>query len=139
MTNKMAGISVIIPCLNEESSIAQTISGLSEVLPSLGVKYEIIVVNDASKDNTPKLLAKFENIAVLTNDSVTGYGGSIKRGLLRSNHEMVLIIDADGTYPCKSIPKLFSAAIENDYDMVVGARTKMNNGFLELGELQNIF
>ncbi len=123
----MNGISIVVPCHNEEHSIVKTIKDLISVLSRMDLKFEIIVVNDASTDMSAEFLKNFQDpIRVITNEIQLGYGGTLKRGIPQSKYDMVLIIDADGTYPCESIPELFKVTVEGNYDMVVGARTKEN-------------
>jgi len=123
----MNKLSIIIPCYNEEQSIAKTVEGLLSALSSDKFEFEIIIVDDASKDKTPEILTTMIGpLRIITNEVQLGYGGSLKRGIAQAAHPMVLIIDADGTYPCEAVPQLFHAAIDGGHDMVVGARTKKN-------------
>lgn len=117
-------LSVIIPVYNEQDSVSSTISDIKGVLDSLKVSYEIIAVNDCSKDDSLNILDKVSNIKVLSHKVNKGYGASLKKGIKNSSGEYILIIDADGTYPVREIPKLLSAMKDND--MVVGARTGKN-------------
>ena len=111
--------SVIIPTYNEEKAILETISKLKSTLKNLS--YEIIVVNDASKDRTGIILKKIHGIRVITHPVNKGYGASLKSGLRAAEGEWIIITDADGTYPVSDIPRLLAHIPRND--MVVGART----------------
>ncbi|HHE36495.1 MAG TPA: glycosyltransferase family 2 protein [Candidatus Woesearchaeota archaeon] len=110
--------SVIIPAYNEEKSILQTINTVKQVMKNL--PYELIIINDASKDRTGILLRRIRGIKVITHPVNKGYGASLKSGLRVAQGEWVIITDADGTYPIKDIPRLLEYIPEND--MVVGAR-----------------
>ncbi len=117
-------ISVIVPAYNEERSIAGTVSRIKKAMEGAGLDYELVVVDDGSKDSTGKILAKAEGIKVITHEVNLGYGASIKDGIRRSGGELIVITDADGTYPVDEIPKLVESM--PDYDMVVGVRDKKN-------------
>lgn len=111
--------SVIIPAYNEEKAVLETISNIKKTLKNLS--YEIIVVNDASKDRTGFILKKIQGIKVITHPVNKGYGASLKSGLRIAQGDWIIITDADGTYPVKDIPRLLEYTLK--YDMVIGART----------------
>lgn len=114
-------LSVVIPVYNEWKSIRDIVKEIQDVLNAINVKFEIIVVNDASTDNTENEISKCNEISIITNPTNLGYGASIKRGINIAKYDLICITDADGTYPVKEIPNLLSWA--NDADMVIGART----------------
>jgi len=112
-------ISVIIPTYNEEKSVENTILCLLK----LKKEYEIIVVNDGSTDKTGTIINEINEIIVISHKTNKGYGASLKTGIENADNELICITDADGTYPNDKIPYLVSQLVENDLDMVVGART----------------
>lgn len=122
------GLSVVIPCHDEEGAIADTVAGVHEQLLKLPISSEIVVVNDGSKDASPQILDELAMtnpaLRVMHNAHNRGYGYSLKRGISAARFDRILITDADGTYPHDRIPELF-AALEAA-DMVVGARTGAN-------------
>jgi glycosyltransferase involved in cell wall biosynthesis len=115
---------VIVPCYNEKRGIVQTVRELRGVLADSG-PYELIVVDDGSTDGSAELLAQEvrhdPSLCVLTHAENRGYGASLKTGVLYASADLVVITDADGTYPNDRIPELLEAA--RTADMVVGART----------------
>ena len=114
--------SIVVPCFNEEPGIASTIATLRT---SVGAEPEVIVVDDGSTDRTAALLtelaAKDARLRVVRHERNRGYGASLKTGIARARAELIVIVDADGTYPLDRIPELVDAC--RDADMVVGART----------------
>jgi glycosyltransferase involved in cell wall biosynthesis len=115
-------ISVVIPAYNEERAIAGTIGEVRTALAaSTLTPFEIIVVDDGSADRTGELAAG-EGARVVRHPHNIGYGRSRKDGILAASHDVIAIIDADGTYPADQIPKL-AAELDRGFDMVVGART----------------
>lgn len=116
--------SIVIPAYNEQKSIRHTIDLVKETMDGLSRKYEIVVVNDGSKDRTAEIISSIEDIKVLHNRPNQGYGASLKKGILSAEGEWIVITDADGTYPVQDIPRLVKYTTTND--MVVGARTGKN-------------
>jgi glycosyltransferase involved in cell wall biosynthesis len=119
-TTFLPPVSVIIPAFNEASFIGTQIQLIRKVLAGQGFTYEIIVVDDGSQDATAEVALQ-TSVRLLQHPENRGYGAAIKTGILAAHYEIVVIIDADGTYPADQIPFLI-AKLENA-DMVVGART----------------
>jgi len=109
--------SIIVPCYNEAGSIVSTLKELQ----AFEGDYEIIVVDDGSDDNTYDLACTF-GVTVVRHEKNKGYGASLKTGIKRAMHDIIVITDADGTYPNEMIPSLVKEFVENKLDMVVGAR-----------------
>ncbi|MFH1790303.1 MAG: glycosyltransferase family 2 protein [bacterium] len=120
----MSAVSIIIPAYNEEKGIGKVLDDLCKNMEKSGLEYEIIVVNDGSVDQTAAEIKKFP-VTLMNNIHNSGYGFSIRRGIKSAKEEYVAIIDADGSYPCRDIPRLVGI-IEMGYDMVVGARQGKN-------------
>jgi len=117
-------ISIVIPTYNEAGGIEQTIRGLKKELSELNLEYEIIVVNDGSEDKTEEILKKIPWIQLINHPTNKGYGAALKTGIKRSEGELIMIIDADNTYPSEATPELIKHI--SNYDMVVGARVGKN-------------
>jgi len=114
-------ISVVVPAYNEEGAIATDLEELKQALNATGIGYEIVVVNDGSEDNTAGEAAKVSGIRLLTHEVNRGYGAALKTGIRNAQADIVVITDADGTYPPKYIPQLVQD-IKDGADMSVGAR-----------------
>jgi glycosyltransferase involved in cell wall biosynthesis len=114
-------ISVVIPAYNEAGAITPTLEKIKQVMAGAGLEGEIIVVDDGSSDGTATAVSQCPDIRVFQHSQNKGYGASLKTGIRQARHNTIVIIDADGTYPCEMIPELAAKMI--DYDMVVGART----------------
>jgi glycosyltransferase involved in cell wall biosynthesis len=109
-------VTILIPAFNEERGIGPVLEQVKE----LGIPGEIIVVDDGSTDRTFEA-AQVPGIRVLRHDVNRGYGQSLKTGILAAEHDIIVITDADGTYPNEQIAELLSWI--KTCDMVVGART----------------
>lgn len=113
-------VTVVIPAYNEESSISAQIEGVRSVMDRTHWKYDLIVVDDGSTDRTAEQAGRHD-VRLIRLPENRGYGAALKAGISAARSEYVVIIDADGTYPCDAIPALLACA--GQYDMVVGART----------------
>lgn len=113
-------MSIIIPAYNEEGSIKKT---LDEIIKTTKSKkhVEIIVVNDGSTDKTFEILKKCD-VKVLNNPKNMGYGYSLKKGIMAAKYDLIVTIDADGTYPFSYIDKMIEKK-NKGFDLVVGARS----------------
>ncbi len=113
-------LSVVLPAYNEEGAIEKVIDDIKTTLDKTSWDYEIIVVNDASSDRTGELAAK-KGAKVINHLENRGSGASRKTGILASQGDYVLFLDADNTYPAHQIPLLLEHLPY--YDQVIGART----------------
>jgi len=112
-------VSVVIPAYNEGAHVADQVRAVQATMATSGWEYEIIVVDDGSRDQTATE-ADATGARVLRRAMNRGYGAALKVGIRRARYDWILITDADGTYPVESIPDLLARAEHNA--MVVGAR-----------------
>ncbi len=117
-------LSIVIPAYNEEETITKVIRDAHNVMKNSGISYEIIVVNDGSKDNTGALARK-EYVVLINHPYNQGYGASLKTGIRNSKSKYVLIMDGDDQHYPDDILRIFEKA--KDYEMVVGARTNITS------------
>lgn len=112
-------VSLIIPAFNEESAVQQVVRAARDLLEDHGYRVEIIIVDDGSTDGTARA-AQLAGARVLQHRSNRGYGAALKTGITAATHDIIAIIDADGTYPPKYLPVMLEEL--ERADMVVGAR-----------------
>lgn len=113
-------ISVVIPAYNEEKTIGNVIEETVQVMESLGSPYEIIVVDDGSRDRTREVASKYK-VTVLSNGRNMGKGYALRKGLQHANGDIIITIDADGSHRPKEIPDLINA-LADGADIVAGSR-----------------
>lgn len=116
-------ISIVIPAYNEEGAIVDGIREVVAVMKESGMEYELLIVDDGSEDKTAEL-ARSQDVPVIQLPENKGYGAALKAGIAKSKYDIIVITDADGTYPASEIPNLVSQL--DGYDMVVGARIGAN-------------
>ncbi|MBI2117378.1 glycosyltransferase family 2 protein [Candidatus Peregrinibacteria bacterium] len=119
-------LSILVPVFNEEGAIEETLRTLDGVLRMAGEPYEIVVIDDGSRDHTPHILASLSlpALRVITHPQNRGYGSSMKTGIRQSKGKIIGTVDADGTYPLTMFGTLLTDIKSTNADMVVGARTK---------------
>jgi len=119
--------SVVVPCYNEQEVITETYNRLTKVMTDMGETYELIFVNDGSKDNTAHIIAGFcENdaSAVLINFARNfGHMPAISAGMEYSRGQAVFVIDADLQDPPELFPEM-AAKWKEGYHVAYGKRIK---------------
>jgi len=116
----MEPVSIVIPAYNEQEGIGDVLDGIVETMGKSGIVHEVIVVDDGSTDGTAEI-AQRKGAKVIRHALNKGYGAALKTGIRHAKYDVIVITDADGTYPSEEIPKLVNYI--GEYDMVVGART----------------
>ena len=100
----ISGVSIVIPAYNEERAVKKGVQGVLDVMNASDLEYELIVVDDGSSDNTPEILETMSGIVLVSVPENRGYGASLKTGIRKSKYDLIVITDADGTYPSEIIP-----------------------------------
>jgi glycosyltransferase involved in cell wall biosynthesis len=112
-------VSVVIPAYNEEGSIARDLDQVKAALAKVAEPWELIVVDDGSTDRTGEIAASM-GARVVRHQKNRGTGAARKTGVRAARGEIVVMTDADGTYPNDRIPDLL--ALFPEADEVIGAR-----------------
>lgn len=116
-------LSVVIPAFNEEKRLEPSLQKIIEFLEKNIENYEIIVVNDGSKDNTENIIQKFKDkkVRMIQNTKNMGKGFSVKLGMINAKYDPILFTDSDLATPIEETTK-FMQAIEEGYDVVIASR-----------------
>lgn len=118
-------ISVIIPAYNEEKRIRQTLLSVNNFLAKQTLAYEIIVVNDGSRDNTKQvvldLMPQIANLSLIDNLHNYGKGWVTKEGMLHCSGDIRIFMDADNSTKIEEINKMLPYFYKG-FQIVVGSR-----------------
>lgn len=113
-------VSIVIPAYNEEKAIATTLDAVLAAVAASPRRYQVIVVNDGSRDRTAEEAAS-RAVQVVNHRRNRGYGASLKSGTLAARGDVVLFYDADNQFEPSDIDRLVTELA--DHDAVLGART----------------
>lgn len=126
-------LSVFFPAYNEEGNIALTVEKAAEVLKKLNIEWEILVINDGSKDQTQeiaeKVASRLDNVSVI-NQPNGGYGMALRGGFHNAKYDWIAYTDGDGQFDLSEIDKFIKLSGEADY--VIGYRIKRSDPFYRL-------
>jgi len=119
--NNEIEVSVVMPCLNEQESVGICVKKAKKALENLGIKGEVIVVDNGSTDNSVEIAQK-EGARVVFEEE-KGYGSAYLKGFKEAQGDILIMGDADDTYDFSQIGK-FILPIKEGYDFVIGSRYK---------------
>ncbi len=120
-------VTVLLPAYNEQEAIGQVLAEIVEAMAEEAASYEILVVDDASTDRTADVAEQFAAscwqcaVRVIRCPERRGAGAARKIGIRHARGEIIVMLDADGSYPASAIPELLRWFPV--YDQVNGART----------------
>jgi glycosyltransferase involved in cell wall biosynthesis len=112
---------IILPAFNEESTIASVLDNLSRQYPDC----DLLVINDASEDQTSGIAAGFEHIRVINLLCNLGIGGCVQTGFMLAmaeKYDVAVQFDTDGQHNVNDVGKLIRMVIKGDADIAIGSR-----------------
>ena len=125
-------VSIIVPMYNEQNNAENTLNKIDAVTSSLGKSYELIAVNDGSKDDTLEILNKIasknKKITICNHTVNRGFGNALKTGFKNSKGDIIIPIDADLSYSAKCIPALIHEIESNPNIDIVTLSPYMKGG-----------
>lgn len=128
----MPELSVFLPAYNEEANVAQAVERVSAVAAQLGIEYEIIVVNDGSRDRTGdivrEMLPRVPHLRLEEHYPNRGYGGALKAGFAAAKGEWIAFVPADNQFDFSEIGRFL--ALRNQADIICGYRAKRQDNFI---------
>jgi len=135
----LTSLSFFFPCYNESLNVSSMIEQAVKVGEEYGVDYEVVVVDDGSRDNSAQIIrgwsAKNPRVRLVQHEHNRGYGAALRTGLASAKKDLVFLTDGDNQFRISDIEKLFSKI--DSCDVVTGFRISRQdkahrrlNGFL---------
>ena len=126
-------LSVVLPAYNEEANIERVVRSVAPYLESLGLDYELLVVNDGSADRTGAILdglvAEFPRLRPLHHPRNRGYGGALRTGFSSARKRFVFYMDGDGQFDIKDLALVLPLATDEQH-IVTGYRIERRDPFI---------
>ncbi|HLW71633.1 MAG TPA: glycosyltransferase family 2 protein [Candidatus Binataceae bacterium] len=129
---RLPGLSIFLPSHNEAGNVERVVRNFCATLPEVADDYEVIVVNDGSRDQTgaiaDRLAAADSHVKVVHHQVNRGYGGAVISGIRAASMPWVLLCDGDGQFDPNDVKLL--AARTPEYDVVIGRRAHRADPFV---------
>lgn len=118
-------LTVFFPCYNEGKNILNTYNRALPVLKEIAKKWEIILIDDGSKDDTASVLLNIQQqypnqIKIITHQPNRGYGAALKSGLYQAKYQWIAFTDADGQFDFSEIKNFITQQQTTKSDIVIG-------------------
>lgn len=113
-------VSVVLPCLDEAESVGLCVEEALGAMAAAGIVGEVIVVDNGSTDGSPGIATAAG--ARVIHETRRGYGSALRAGFEASESDVLIMADADLTYPLDRIPDLIAPLERDEADLVLGAR-----------------
>jgi hypothetical protein len=115
-------VSVVLACLDEAGSVGAVVSDALQTLSKAGLHGEVIVTDNGSTDGSAALAAAAG--ARVVDAPLRGYGNAYHVGMATAQGDVLVMADADGTYPMEEIPALVGPVLSGEQDLVLGSRLR---------------
>ena len=126
-----ADLSIVIPAMNEESAIDQTLNSLCNAFP----KAEIIVVDDGSTDETARIVLDRDNVQLIRHGFNRGYGSALKSGMRVASRRYIAWFDADAEHRVEDLSGMVARLENENLLAVLGQRSKSTTAARSIGKL----
>ncbi|HRT39930.1 MAG TPA: glycosyltransferase family 2 protein [Candidatus Woesebacteria bacterium] len=119
-------LSVFFPAYNEEANLENTVDKAIPILKEIFSKWEIIIINDGSKDKTGEVALKIqkkyknEDLKIITHSPNRGYGAALKSGFYNAKYSWITFTDADGQFDFNDIKEFIATQTKTQADLVIG-------------------
>jgi glycosyltransferase involved in cell wall biosynthesis len=114
-------LSIIIPVYNEELTIGNIIDRVKTALQQIGLKYEIIVVDDHSYDKSLETARKHNGRIFMLKQHL-GKGYALRAGFSKAKGNIIITIDSDGSHRPEELPEVLAPVLQDKADLVIGSR-----------------
>lgn len=125
-TEKLSSLTIFMPAYNEESNIQRVVQEAARAAKPLAKRYEVLVINDGSKDKTAekvrKLQEKDSHIRLISHEENLGYGAAVKTGLKNAGMDWIFFTDSDGQFNFRELGDFVKN--RSKADLIIGYRRK---------------
>lgn len=132
VVQKLKSLSVFFPAYNEETNLEILVKKALRIIPKLASKYELIVVNDGSYDQSAAVLkqlqAKHPQIKVIEHNRNLGYGEALKTGIAQGRYEWTFWTDSDLQFDLSELSYFVQSALDGN-SIVIGYRKNRSEGW----------
>jgi len=122
----LTSLTIFFPCYNDAGTIGSLVAAADTVAAEFTTDYEIIVVDDGSRDSSRELLAglqpRYPKLRVVAHDGNRGYGAALRSGFAHATKDLVFYTDGDGQYDVFELRKLLPI-VQDGVDVVNGYKT----------------
>ena len=122
MSDSTYQASVVIPAYNEQTGIGPLLEKM--IAEGLNKRYQIIVVDDGSTDDTAAIISKYP-VTLVKHGNNKGFGASLKTGIRKASCDKVMMLDSDGQHDPAYLEQV--CALLDGYDMVIGERDQFSS------------
>ncbi len=130
--SRVSGLSLFYPMYNEEENIEEAAARALRVLPALADSFEVILVDDGSRDRTgeiaDRLAAADPRIRVVHHPGNRGYGAALRSGIRAARHPWIFYTDGDNQFDLGEMPRFL--ALRDRCDLVIGYRSPRSDPFI---------
>ena len=127
---RLAGISVVLPCHDEEGGLAAVLEEWRAACRDAAAVWELVVVDDGSTDRTARIALHAQrrgrDVRLVGHGRNLGYGAAVRSGVRACRQPWTLLTDADGQFDPADLPRL--VALTADHDLVAGYRVQRADG-----------
>lgn len=137
-------LSVFFPCYNDEHTIKELVRTADRILKRKHIRYELIVVDDGSTDQSRKILNNLKTsiptLRIISHMTNKGYGGALQSGFRAARNDVVFYTDGDGQYDVREM-ELLLPLLTDDIDVVNGIKISRQDPWYRIivGNLYNFF
>ena len=132
-SQRTTGLSIFFPAYNDAGTIASLVITSVKVAATLTPDYEVIVINDGSRDLTPQILDElarvYPEVKVVHHQKNRGYGGALRSGFTTASKEFIFYTDGDAQYDPSEMVLLWERACAGDVDLVNGYKISRSDPF----------
>jgi glycosyltransferase involved in cell wall biosynthesis len=129
---KLKSLSVFYPCYNEQQNIPIFIKQALNFLPEIANKFEIIIINDGSRENTKRIVLDLikinTNIKLVNHSKNLGYGAALRSGFRKSSYDWIFFTDGDLQFDIRQLKNFIE--FTDEYRVILGYRKKRAEGRL---------